>query len=646
MQVWSHIVRRRRGGLASLGKIAGALAACCLVGGVAWAELAGIPGGPEWVVDPDDPGADLPPVGRSLFDHLVTVEEDGRRTYQVPFPFETLTGDIAARLRNTTTQRLQKVLIPIGRSLQRNAASPHYFDYPRAVVTAEADPLERPGAPIMVLKDRLHLGYQPQAAAIEVISWNEAAGRFEFQIVEDYRDGGQPKVRYVPRELCVGCHQNHAPIFADEPWNESNSNPNIARLLEVIQPSFYGISARVGLDIPGLIDFAVERGNYMPVYQRIWREGCGPNDTDGAACRAGVLLDALLFRLAANRHSSADHAYRATIKRAQRQAWRANWPNGLAIPSGRLLDRDPFTEPELIKIRFHLGPVTPARLLAELRDELPASELAIEDVLEPLYERPPHDVWSWPAGIGGWNGAIPSWFDGFIAGLADYFAPQDIARLDHHIYRQAVAAGRPTRDVSAACTVTKTVSVIDTPLTFSCGGNASSGADFGFVLRAGLEGAGPMGRISEFNLGAVGGAGDIEIVSGAATRIGTVWRAELAVRAVNGGFNAREQGPRIHARLANGETIHRVTLEWPDLNAGETGAGVGTVTLIDDFALIGEAVDWMVAETLAGRLDSLSNRAFRRVAVLAPIFDRLGMDAQPWCCTDSAGFPAPILSTE
>jgi len=36
-------------------------------------------------------------------------------------------------------------------------------------------------------RDRLFAGYREKAGIIEVISYNEAAGRFEFQVVKDYR---------------------------------------------------------------------------------------------------------------------------------------------------------------------------------------------------------------------------------------------------------------------------------------------------------------------------------------------------------------------------------------------------------------------------------------------------------------------------
>ena len=234
--------------------------------------------GAEWVATSDEPGPNIPPVGRSLFDYLFTERAGGSAKYRVPFPFETLTEEIETYLRATTTRSLQKVLIPLGRSLQRNAASPHFFKSPRAVVAAEANPELVPGKPLIVLKDRFYLGYQPSAAAIEVISYNEAAGRFEFQIVEDYKLGAVPKVYYAERAICLGCHQNHAPIFAIQPWDESNSNPSVSSFLLREGDSFYGIPSFTGIDIPGLIGHSADRANLFTTYQLVWREGCAAGD--------------------------------------------------------------------------------------------------------------------------------------------------------------------------------------------------------------------------------------------------------------------------------------------------------------------------------------------------------------------------------
>ena len=52
----------------------------------------------SWAVDPTAPGPDLPPLGRSLFDHLVTESIGGSKVYSVPFPFSALIDRIQARL--------------------------------------------------------------------------------------------------------------------------------------------------------------------------------------------------------------------------------------------------------------------------------------------------------------------------------------------------------------------------------------------------------------------------------------------------------------------------------------------------------------------------------------------------------------------
>ncbi|MFL6290379.1 MAG: hypothetical protein ACJ759_05745, partial [Thermoanaerobaculia bacterium] len=175
-------------------------------------------GTPEWAVDPQEPGASLPPAGRSLFDHLFAREG-------VPFPF----AELLARIEQRSP--LKKVLIPLGRSLQRNAADPEFFRYPRAVVAVDTDG---------VLKDRLYLGYHEKAAVLEVISYNESAGRFEFQLVLDYRPGGAARLVYANRAVCTACHQGGGPLFSRQVWDETNANPEIARLLAAEKRDFYG----------------------------------------------------------------------------------------------------------------------------------------------------------------------------------------------------------------------------------------------------------------------------------------------------------------------------------------------------------------------------------------------------------------------
>ncbi len=267
---------------------AGLLALACGLGAVVCAAADSTPPAAAWVVDPAVPGDNLPPAGRSLFDQLFAVDRNGRSSIELPFPFDALLARLDAQLAPDPGSALppaKRVLIPLGRSLQRTAAAPNYFAYPRVVVAVDAQPASN-SAPY--LKDRLYIGYQEKSAVLEVISYNEAAGRFEFQLVKDYRAGATPQVVYANRTLCFACHQNGAPIFSRALWDETNANPQAAALLAAeiatTHHGFYGIPPERGVDIPYAIDNATERANGLALTQRLWRDGCGGDDPAARRC--------------------------------------------------------------------------------------------------------------------------------------------------------------------------------------------------------------------------------------------------------------------------------------------------------------------------------------------------------------------------
>jgi hypothetical protein len=72
---------------------------------------------------PTDAEENLPPVGRSLFDEIVRVRDDAGVRLEVPFPFPKLV-DLIEQRGGVPDTALRRVLIPLGRSLQRNGASP------------------------------------------------------------------------------------------------------------------------------------------------------------------------------------------------------------------------------------------------------------------------------------------------------------------------------------------------------------------------------------------------------------------------------------------------------------------------------------------------------------------------------------------
>ena len=267
---------------------------------------------------------DLPPVGHSRFDQLVG-------SAPVPYPF--------ARLVKTLNQQmlqdlgglpaLKITLIPLGRSLQRNAGAPDFFRFPRVVAAADGN--NRPG--VAPLKDRLFLGYHEKGNVLEVISYNDDAGRFEFQVVRDYAAGKTPQVYYARRSLCMACHQNAAPIFARPLWDETPANPAIAKKLRATRQDFYGVKI-TGTDIAYFIDASTERANLFSVWQTLWQQGCGEGEI-GDRCRMEAFSAALDY--ARSKKLPADTAF-PTLDRN----WTSRWPHGLAIPNPDLPNRNPL----------------------------------------------------------------------------------------------------------------------------------------------------------------------------------------------------------------------------------------------------------------------------------------------------------------
>jgi len=347
-----------------------------------------------WAVDPADPGPSRPSQGLSLFDQLTA---DG-----VPFPFEALVRRIEREAGCRPATCVTSVLVPLGRSLQRMAAAPDFFAFPRVVSAATAD-----GDGRVLLKDRLYLGYQERAGVIEVISYNEVAARFEFQLVRNYRARERPETVYASRAVCTACHQNHGPIFSRQQWDETNANPAIAAKLALDRDpqgkQRYGVAIGRGVGVPNSIDDSTDRANLFAVAHRIWRDAC-----DGV-CRSQALQAALQYRL------SHEHGFDVTPALAP--SFVTRWPHGLAVPNPDLPNRDPL-----------LG------LGAAARVDVDAS-------FEALNPRAPIEVWS---------GSDPLLVSRFIAALATLIADADVRDLNAAMVRRSGGAAR--RTYRAQCT--------------------------------------------------------------------------------------------------------------------------------------------------------------------------------------------------
>jgi hypothetical protein len=579
--------------------IAGLILLDLLTGGAGHADNA-LPD-PVLAVNPDEPGPDLPPVGRSLFDFLTMQEEGGRAVQVVPFPFAALLEQIEAEL-GSSEPSLRKVLIPLGRSLQRNAANPDFFAFPRAVVAVDGGPGLRPDEAGLLLADRLYLGYQEKAATIEVISYNEAAGRFEYQVVRDYREGGAAEVYYADRPTCIACHRNHAPLFSKPLWDETNANAAIAATLVALQDEFYGIPVARGVDIPNAFDAATDRANTFAALQRIWQEGCAlPASADAIACRADALLAVLQYKLAGNRHPAPERdgpgkAFAAAL----RSQWDARWPGGLAIPEADVPNRIPLAAP--LDPHVPLGEADAIRLTS------------IEREFEPFEPRPPREVWHAPES--------PDVRQRLVQDLAQLLASADIQRLDNFLWQQDA----PTREIEAACEVTTL-------------GLADERREIRIDCR-GPEGLMLQGYVQLQGQAVLGGAISRLQIDGQVLTNLKVARGHYAhTRHGHGllGVQFEERAAGLHARLPDGNAIRHLAIRWP--LGGEPAPGVATLTVADDFSRVRDAV----AAMQEGTSDALSSAPMRRAALMPALLAALGAEPIEWCCLDDTGMPAAAL---
>ncbi|TVO58616.1 hypothetical protein [Denitromonas halophila] len=344
--------------------------------------------------------------GASLFAQLMT--PPGQPVARITYPIEALVAQLRGQVSSGGGEAgdgLPLVLIPLGRSLQRHTAgAAHYFEAPRVVVAVTGEPTrtDRP-----LLRDRLYLGYHEAAGVLEVISYNDSAGRFEFEIVDDYRDGATPRLRASNRGLCLACHQNAAPLFSRQTWDETSGNAAIARLLTAAGRDFYGLPWRHGVDVANAIDDATDRANLLSIAQTVWQHGCAHTDRPTAVrCRARLLWRTLLDRLGS----------RASGRIADDPAlgplaahWTQHWPDGLPVPNPDIPNRQPFAA----TLPWQALPTDPA----ELRRVADVAER-----FDPLALRPP---------LGHWRANDAATLPNVIHALGQFIADVDIAALDN-----------------------------------------------------------------------------------------------------------------------------------------------------------------------------------------------------------------------
>ncbi len=569
----------------------------------------------SWAADPATAGPDLPPAGRSLFDFLTTETANGARTYRVPFPFPALVERIRARSANREFMGgIGVAIIPMGRSLQRVAAAPEFFKYPRTVIAVTGEPRTDKHDAGMLLKDRLYIGYVEKTATLEVISYNEAAGRFEFQLVKDYRAGAQPKVFYADRAICISCHQNHAPIFSRPIWGETNANARVVDMLRE-NGTDMDLSTQANIDFPDHIDKATMRANDLVTLQTLWRRGCmEPHDPlQSRRCRAAAFAAVLQYGLSGGQDFDANAArfqndFIATFGRV----WSRRWPEGLRVAQSSLPDRNPF------------GAASPYGGTASESasfDWITAASVPPE--LDPLTPRPPREIWHFA-------GALDT--PRIVSGWANFFAADDFRTLDRLLVHGKADETVQRSVYRAQCTARRGASA--SRFNLQCSGDPRTERSVSLAAHAGESG---KGRIDWLSFGPAGTVRDVDLDVGPAQRIdsGIVLHAAPKVIA-------------LATRLPDGRRLSGMTIRLSgtfDQTSSAQDSGTRPIDaqfeaiLIDDFARVHQALDRMLAHQPALFDDVPLMRARLMPALLA----ELGGPGKVWCCVDDAGMPSPTL---
>lgn len=414
---------------------------------------------------------DLPAEGtRSLFDHLITQND------VLPYPFEKLVKLLQDR--NPDGSLPVAVLIPHGRSLLKAQADDAH---PRLVMAADFQSGNAANLG-MAPRGQLFLGFVEKANEIEVLSYNEAGGRFEFQLVQNYCAGCVPRIVYARRAICTTCHQGGGPIFPQRPWNETNGQEDTAAAIAAARGNsqpYMHIPIKQPLASPERFDQLTDQGNFINVTQRLWLDGCG---VDGADCRRLMLRLALRYADSPGSFDVRD-ADVASLQAMQRRHFPAK---GIAVPESDLPNRDPIGERQGIKGWWRslwtreIKPGEGARDNEDLAafDKLPR----LAPRLDPLTPRQPKQVLT-ANDIDGVYGVAALFTDGDLKSLgaisgydirrlearvmalpADVFAPRPIVRvqimrallgqpagyccLDTHEMSPPVATGVPPLKIS------------------------------------------------------------------------------------------------------------------------------------------------------------------------------------------------------
>jgi hypothetical protein len=532
----------------------------------------------------------LPETGYSLFDQIFSQQTSTGFEYDVPYPFEKILDRISGRQPGSTEfdqEKIVAVLVPKGRSLQRDAARPDFFRYPRLLLTVDSESAHR-----SLTRDRLFLGYQEKAEIIEVISYNESLGRFEFQTVKNYAKNKKPLVQYANRVLCTSCHQNAAPIFPRSDWSETNHDILIARRIGEYHSRYHGVPTGRPFGMAGRFDSATDRASLFSVYQQLWQQGCGIDADGGRSCRASVFLAMLYYRLASLPRPLFDSPLiRDHLLPVLGANWNRLWPGGLPVPVADLPNRTP---------------------------NLDTLDTKLTPNLDPLSLRPPQHYWTYQRAA-----------ELALRGLSkEFLLDSDIQLLNDYLYQLASNDKISTQHYRGNCSFEfQTGNKNKSWLPLEC--TINKNRDEIFLNISGELLIRSRGQLDQNLSWLYVNESKQSIRASVSGRIGP-----LKFPTTARGLQLFKPFERLHSRLRDNRLITQLTFnfDWQpasgDNNRPENIKFNGGVSLqlANDFSIIEQAVVDLLEDAASGKFAGFDDSPIQGVAIMDALFQKIGIE--------------------
>lgn len=241
-------------------------------------------------------------LGESVFEKIIKDINGSKNNSRVIYPITSLVEKLDEHIYHNEN----KVLGVISKSF--NHQNKNIFSN-KAPFTIYSTFLE--GKIDYQVKDRVFLIYHDHNNHLEVISYNEEEGRFNFLQVHNYSNSGENKLKKAKLNACMQCHKDLVPLHEKNNIIDSNNLPSIVseiknddknpRRLEKIGEDFIfnGVMLSQQKMNNELMINSIENSQKIIQFNQTWKKICAYSSdiAEVKHCRANILYHAFILSL-------------------------------------------------------------------------------------------------------------------------------------------------------------------------------------------------------------------------------------------------------------------------------------------------------------------------------------------------------------